>query len=353
MALPGRDVQERMMRRCLQLALNGSSGAAPNPMVGAVLAVNDQVIAEGWHMQRGGPHAEVNCLGSFGDGAVPVDAVLYVNLEPCAHFGATPPCVDLLIARGVQHLVVGNVDPDPRTHGKGIERARAHGIHVEVGMLHDECRWLNRRFITSVEKQRPYIVLKWAQSADGSIDNGPRNGRSVHRISSPATDVLVHQWRAEEQAILVGSRTVLHDDPSLSVRLVDGRAPLRVVIDRSGIIPSRSTVFTDGGATLLFTSRLRDGVACEQVIIGETADPIGAVMNELHRRGIRSILVEGGAELHQRFIDRALWDEVRVITSSLNTASGTAAPCFPRKAQRTTKSGTDTIAWHSASHAGH
>lgn len=340
------------MHRCLQLALNGSAGAAPNPMVGAVLAIGDQVIAEGWHMQRGGPHAEVNCLRSFGDGPVPADAVLYVNLEPCAHFGATPPCVDLVIGRGVKHLVVGTVDPDPRTHGQGIARARAHGIHVEAGVAHDECRWLNRRFITSVEKQRPFIVLKWAQSADGFIDGGPSKSRSVHRISSPATDIMVHRWRAAEQAILVGSRTVMHDDPSLSVRHTDGRSPLRVVIDRGRIVPPTSKVFTDGGATLLFTSSKREDIGVEQIVLSTNDDPIGPVLRELQGRSIRSVLVEGGAELHQHFINRDLWDEVRIISAPHHIGHGTAAPRFDHSSQRTTACGVDSIAWHNADRSG-
>lgn len=352
MALPERAVQERLMRRCLQLAENGSTGAAPNPMVGAVLAINDHVIAEGWHKQRGGPHAEVECLRSFGDGAVPKDAVLYVNLEPCAHFGATPPCVDLLIARGIKHLVVGTVDPDPRTHGRGITRARANGIHVEVDVAHEECRWLNRRFISSVEKQRPFIVLKWAQSGDGFIDGGPSDLRTVHRISTPATDVLVHRWRTEEQAILVGSRTVLHDDPSLTARHTDGRSPLRVVIDRTCIAPSASKVFTDGGATLLFTCNRREDIDVEQVILSISDDPLAAVLSELHHRSIRSVLVEGGAELHQHFIDRDLWDEVRIITSPVLIRQGTVAPRFHHASWRTTTSGADSIAWHIADRSG-
>lgn len=340
------------MRRCLQLAYNGSGSAAPNPMVGAVLAINDQVIAEGWHKQRGGPHAEVNCLRSFGEGAVPENAVIYVNLEPCAHFGRTPPCVDLLIARGVKHLVVGAVDPDPRTLGEGIARARAHGIHVEVGVIQDECRWLNRRFITSVEQQRPFIVLKWAQSADGFIDDGASSIRGVRRISSSATDTIVHRWRAEEQAILVGSRTVLHDDPSLNVRHTDGRSPLRMVIDRSCIVPSTSKVFTDGGATLLFTSVKREDNGVEQIVLAANDDPITAVLRELHCRGMRSLLVEGGAELHQHFIDRDLWDEARIITSPRPIGQGTVAPRFDHAPRHTTKSGVDSIAWHMAERSG-
>lgn len=345
--LPDHGLRERMMHRCIELAKNGMPGAAPNPMVGAVLATRDQVLAEGWHMKRGGPHAEVNCLRSFGDGPVPAEATLYVNLEPCAHIGATPPCVDLLIARGVRHLVVGNVDPDTRTNGQGIARARASGMDVVTNVLDDECRWLNRRFITSLKKHRPFVVLKWATSKDGFIDNGPTRARSVHRISSPTTDVLVHQWRTEEQAILVGSRTVLHDDPSLNVRHVGGRSPLRVVIDRAGIVPSGSRMFVDGAA-LLITAQRREDLTCEQVIVDAAGDPITATMDVLHERNIRSVLVEGGAELHQRFIDRGLWDEARIVTSPLIIGRGTKAPRFLHAPQSTTTSGTDTIDWHVA-----
>ena len=327
------------MHRCLELAHNGAGHVAPNPLVGAVLVQGDRILAEGWHAEFGGPHAEVNCLRSFGDQQIPSDAVLYVNLEPCAHHGKTPPCVDLLICRGVKNLVVGCSDPNPTTHDKGIARAREAGIEVITDVLRDDCRWLNRRFITSFEKQRPYIILKWAQSADGFLDD---HGRTA-RISSPETDVIVHRWRAEEQAILVGSRTVLNDDPALTVRHVEGRDPLRVVLDRKNVSPLNASVFNSDASTLLFTEERRADVATDQVVLHASDDPIPSMLRELHRRNIRSLLVEGGAELLGHFISKGLWDEVRVITGSATFITGTKAPVLHVHPARSISSGSDRV----------
>lgn len=337
------DYHEYWMRRCLALAQCGISTAAPNPLVGAVLVQNGRILAEGWHQVAGGPHAEVACLRAVADDPVPADAVLYVNLEPCSHHGRTPPCVDLLIARGVRQVVVGQRDPFPRVAGAGIASLKAAGVQVIEGVLEAECRWTQRRFLTSVELGRPYIVLKWAQSSDGLLDRHPRGGRGVQRISSPATDVLVHRWRTEEQAILVGSRTVVHDDPSLTVRHVNGRQPLRVVLDRKGLSPSGSQLYTDGLSTLLFTGAARLNLNTEQVLLHEGDDPLAAILAELHRRSIRSLLVEGGAELLAHFIERGLWDEARVITGEAVFESGTAAPVLDLAPVFATRIGTDRI----------
>lgn len=333
---------EHWMRRCLQLARNGAATAAPNPLVGAVLVKDGQVLAEGWHTRAGGPHAEVECLRAFGDGLVPEHAILYVNLEPCSHHGRTPPCADLIIERGIEHVVVGQMDPFPQVAGRGIQQLRNAGTHVIEDVLHDECRWVQRRFRTSIERGRPYIILKWARSADGFLDKYPRSDRGVQRISSADTDVLVHRWRTEEQAILVGSRTVVNDDPSLTVRHVDGRQPLRVVIDRQGITPPASKVFDGSSSTLLFTGKARLELNVEQTTIG-TDDPIDRMLTELHRRNIRSVLIEGGAELHGHFIQRGLWDEARVITGEVLLGAGTRAPELAGSLVHTTTIGPDRV----------
>ena len=327
------------MHRCLSLARNGAGQVAPNPLVGAVLVRGDRVLAEGWHRAFGGPHAEVECLRAFGDGPVPDDAVMYVNLEPCSHHGKTPPCADLLITRGVKKLVVGCADPNPLVKEKGFARAREAGINVITNVLHDECRWLNRRFITSFEKQRPYIILKWARTTEGYMDD---EGRTA-RISSPETDVIVHGWRAEEQAILVGSRTVLNDDPSLTVRSVKGKNPLRVVLDRKNLAPLNAAVFNADAPTLLFTEERREGVGSEQVILNAADDPISAILGELHRRSVRSVLVEGGAELLGHFISQALWDEARVITGKAAFTWGTKAPLLSLLSERSITNGIDQL----------
>lgn len=321
----------------------GAPTAAPNPMVGSVLVSQGRVLAEGWHASPGQAHAEAACLRAFGDGAVPSDAVLYVNLEPCAHHGRTGPCADLLIARGVREVVMAHRDPFPAVNGLGMQRLRDAGVRVTEGVLEEEARWLNRRFITSVTKQRPYIILKWARSRDGFLDRAPRTERKVQRITSPATDVLVHRWRSEEQAIMVGSRTVAHDDPRLDVRHVDGRSPLRVIIDRAHRAPDRSRVFDGSRPTLLFTSTPREAVHAEQIMLGMEADPLDQVLAELHARGIRSLMVEGGAVLLKRFLSRALWDEARLLTGTAVFGDGTIAPSLGLSVARSAQLGTDVL----------
>ena len=334
------------MERCLQLARLGASSAAPNPLVGCVLVQGDRLLAEGWHHRAGEPHAEVNCLRAFGEGPIPPDAFIYVNLEPCNHHGRTPPCTELIIERGVKHVVIAHVDPFPAVSGKGIERLRSAGVEVTVGIEEAHARWTNRRFLTSIEQGRPYIVLKWAQSADGFLDKHPRGERGVQPISDPATDVLVHRWRSEEQAILVGSRTVVNDDPRLDVRHVEGRSPLRVVIDRECKTPMSSHVYDGNTPTLLFTSRVRRELPVEQFVLGLADDPIDHVLAELHRRSIRSVLVEGGAELLGHFMARGLWDEARVISAPVQFFSGTPAPRIGKMPVRSLASGPDVIQFH-------
>lgn len=334
------------MQRCLQLALNGAGQVAPNPLVGAVLVQDGRILAEGWHRAHGGPHAEAECLLSYGEAAVPGDAVMYVSLEPCSHTGLTPPCAELLIARGVRNVVVGCQDPDPRVAGGGVQRLREAGINVATDVLREACRWVNRRFITSVERQRPYIILKWARSSDGFLDRKPREGRGVQRISCFTTDVLVHRWRSEEQAIMVGGRTVLNDDPVLDVRHVAGRSPMRVVLDRAGITPVGSRLFKDGATTLLFTVDRRDLHHAEQVLLAPDRQPLDAVLQELHRRKVRSLLVEGGGALLGRFLDAGLWDEAREIVGDALFLQGTAAPRMEQQPARTVASGSDRIHYY-------
>lgn len=337
---------DRWMRRCLQLARLGASTAAPNPMVGAVLVRGDELLAEGWHRAPGLAHAERACLDAFGDGAVPADATMVVNLEPCAHHGRTPPCAELLVERGVRHVVVAHRDPFPAVNGQGLARLKAADARVTEGVLEQEARWLNRCFITAVERSRPYIILKWARSIDGFLDRHPRDGRGVQRITGPATDILVHRWRSEAQAILVGSRTVVNDDPLLDARLVDGRAPLRVAIDRGQAIPRPSRILDGTLPTLLVAARPRPDAPVDQLIIGDGDDPIDALLAELHRRQVRALLVEGGAELLGHFIRRGLWDEARVITGPVPFGAGTPAPRIGEAPARLAWSDDDRISYH-------
>ncbi|MFT3885532.1 MAG: dihydrofolate reductase family protein [Flavobacteriales bacterium] len=230
--------------------------------------------------------------------------------------------------------------------GQGIARLRAAGVNVTTGVLEDECRWTDRRFLTAFEQQRPYVILKWAASADGFLDRHPRHATGVQRISTPATDVLVHRWRSEEQAILVGSRTVLNDDPALTVRHVPGRSPLRVVLDRAGRTPAGSTVYDGEVPTLLFTAALRPDINAEQCILGPADDPLQHLLQELHRRQVRSVLIEGGGELLRHFIQRGLWDEARVIHGTPVFGQGTPAPLPSHAPVRSFTQDDDLIHFH-------
>jgi diaminohydroxyphosphoribosylaminopyrimidine deaminase / 5-amino-6-(5-phosphoribosylamino)uracil reductase len=339
--------EDAHMERCLQLARLGAGRTAPNPLVGAVLAVGKRVLAEGWHAVHGGPHAEVECLKSFGADQVPEDATLYVNLEPCAHHGLTPPCATMLVQRRVRRVVVAQEDPDPRVGGKGIAHLREAGVEVHLGVRQDEAQWTNRRFLTSLSAQRPYIILKWAQSSDGFLDGPTSTRRGVQRITGATAHTLVHRWRSEEQAILVGGRTVLRDDPQLNVRFTSGCAPLRVVLDRSGIAPAESKVFDGSQPTLLVTARTRGASGAEELSVSKDADPLPLLLSELQRRKIRSVMVEGGAELLQHFLRQELWDEARVFTSaSALGKGGTPAPRFERPALRQENIGADTLRYY-------
>ena len=333
---------EPWMRRCIQLALNGAGQVAPNPMVGAVLVQGDRIMAEGWHRQYGDHHAEVECLRAYGKGQVPEDATMYVSLEPCAHHGRTPPCVDLLIHRQVKRLVVGCGDPNPPTKDKGIARAREAGMDVITDVLRDECRWLNRRFITRHEQQRPYIILKWAQSRDGFLDD---HGKPA-RISSAATDVLVNRSFPQEQAILIGSRTAVNDDPALTVRHVAGRQPLRILLDRANRTPSSARIFDRAAHSLVITSSLRADIRAEQIILQPGADPLTELLSAALQKQVNSILVEGGAELLGHFLDRGMWDEARVITGAHTFGGGTTAPRIDDAPARAIRVEHDDITFH-------
>ena len=280
---------EKYMSRCLQLALNGIHYAKPNPMVGAVIVANGRIIGEGYHVRCGQGHAEVNAFASVkpSDEHLLSMSTLYVSLEPCSHYGRTPPCANLIIKKGVRKVVVGCVDPFARVHGKGITMLREAGIDVTVGVLEDKCKHINRRFMTFHEKQRPYITLKWAQTANGFIDDNYRQTA----LSTPFTRMLVHKMRAESDAILVGRVTAERDKPQLNVRHWYGDNPQRIVL---------------GGGM-----------------------DIATLMDDLHNKGIQSLLVEGGAMTINSFIDAQLWDCIRVETAPLTVSGGTRAPHLP------------------------
>ena len=309
----------RYIRRCLQIARNGEYYVAPNPMVGAVLVrdADERVLGEGWHQVYGGAHAEVNCLAQVRESDLSA-CTLFVNLEPCSHYGKTPPCAKLLIERGVGRVVVGMQDPNARVAGRGIQMLREAGIEVVVGVEEAACRELNKRFICLHEQQRPYVLLKWAQTADGYIDNRVYDyqgkqivGDKPLLISTPLTKQLVHKMRAENMAIMVGTHTALWDNPRLLTTRWSGRNPVRVVLDKHGELPQDSALFSSEAETLVFTE-------CTDWMF---------VLDELAKRGIHSVLVEGGATLHQRIIQSGVWDEIHVeVAPELLCGRGTKAP---------------------------
>lgn len=312
---------EKYMRRCIQLALNGISGASPNPMVGAVVVHNGRIIGEGYHRKCGGPHAEPNAIRSVRHLELLPESTLYVSLEPCAHYGKTPPCADLIVEKRIPRVVIGCKDPFAKVDGLGIKKLLDAGCEVKVGVLEAECMALNKRFMTYHTLKRPFITLKWAQSQDGFIGQrgdelaSQQAGIDVSQqvvFSTPLTQTLVHKLRAHTDAILVGGGTVLADNPSLTVRRWHGEHPLRVVIDTRGNLPAGYRVFDDEAETLVWKDWDLKGL-----------------LDTLYAKGVQSLLVEGGAAVLARFIDAALWDEVRVETAPVCLGQGVPAPSLP------------------------
>lgn len=297
------------MQRCIQLAKCGAVGAPPNPMVGAVIVHEGKIIGEGYHRRCGGPHAEVNAIRSVRDESLLRDSTIYVSLEPCSHYGKTPPCADLIIEKQIPRVVVGCLDPFAKVNGQGIRKLRDAGIEVEVGVLEKECLELNRRFITFYQLHRPFVTLKWAQSEDGFMDAERDESEEPVQFSTTFTQTLVHQLRAMHQAIMVGTKTVLTDNPTLTTRLWKGPNPLRVTIDRYGVLPE--------------SVHLKDGKV--PTVIYDTGN-LREIMSDLYKRGVQSLMVEGGGRLLQHFIDEGLWDEARVEIAPFCLDRGVSAP---------------------------
>lgn len=328
------------MRRCIELAQNGCCYAAPNPMVGAVIVCHGRIIGEGYHARCGQAHAEVNAIRSVHDSRLLRSATLYVSLEPCSHYGKTPPCAELIIEKQIPRVVVGCLDPFVKVAGRGVEKLRAAGVEVVTGLLEQECKKLIRRFLTFHLQQRPYITLKWAQSCDGFIDRLRHDGEPTH-ISSPLTLTYVHRLRAEHSAILVGCRTALLDNPSLNVRHWSGPQPVRLVIDRKHSLPSRFHLFDGSQRTLILTESADSPVypirqetsskmqfPIERRILNFSASLPPQIAALLHQEGLQSLLIEGGRYTLQSFIDAGLWDEAFVEESPLTIRQGVTAPAL-------------------------
>jgi diaminohydroxyphosphoribosylaminopyrimidine deaminase / 5-amino-6-(5-phosphoribosylamino)uracil reductase len=303
------------MHRCLQLAKLGAGNVAPNPMVGAVLVYNGRIIGEGYHHQYGEAHAEVNCIASVNEDEKRLisTSTMYVSLEPCAHYGKTPPCADLIIKNNIKKVVIGCTDPFKEVNGKGIEKLQAAGIEVIQNVLENDCRELNKRFFTFHTQHRPYVILKWAQTLNGKIAS-----ESSDRlfITNELTNRLVHKWRSEEAAILVGTNTALMDDPELTTRLWAGNNPVRLVVDMDLSLSRSLKIFNRKARTIVFNNLIheeREDLLFYQVT--EDVNLIHQIVNGLHKLKIQSVIVEGGARMLQSFIDEQLWDEARIITN--------------------------------------
>lgn len=322
---------ELYMSRCIQLALNAEGRTFPNPMVGAVVVCDGRIIGEGWHHKAGEPHAEVNAIRSVANPDDLTRSTIYVSLEPCAHQGRTPPCADLIVRMRIPRVVVGCGDSFAKVDGRGIAKLREAGIDVTVGVLEDECRWLNRRFFTVQEKKRPYVVLKWAQTADGFMGDIVDGRHSPLSVSGWQALTVEHRRRTTEDAILVGATTVRADNPSLTPRFVDGAAPVRYVLAPNLGIPSDFHVLTDGGRTVVVNrSKSADcgnvKYVARPLVEGSVAsDVLSAAMGE----GVTSIIVEGGSQTLKTFIDEGLWDEAFVYTGAVSLGHvGVAAPAI-------------------------
>jgi len=335
------------MQRCLELAALGMGRVSPNPMVGAVIVHKGNIIGEGYHQQYGQAHAEVNAVNqviekhnNYAD--LLKSAAIYVSLEPCAHYGKTPPCADLIIKHQIPTVVVGCRDPFEQVDGKGIEKLRGAGIEVITGVLEKECKWLNRRFFTRVQKHRPYIVLKWAQTADGFF--APDDSSQLW-ITGSESRKLVHQWRGEEDAVLVGKNTVAIDNPQLNVRYGKGRAPKRVVIDRRLELELGLHVFDQSVETLIFNEIKTDIDEKNKYIALEDFDRYVPqyILYQLYLQDIQSVIIEGGAYTLNTFIEAGLWDEARIFTGQNNLTKGIISPAIKGNIAEEYLSGTDTL----------
>lgn len=326
------NIDEKYMQRCIELAQKGLGNVAPNPLVGAVIVHNDKIIGEGYHQQYGQAHAEINAINSVKDKSLLKESTIYVSLEPCSHYGKTPPCADALIQYGFKKVVIGTIDPYEKVAGKGIEKLKAARIDVKTSVLEKECRFMNRRFMVSQIQKRPYIILKFAQSIDGFIDIAPEEKKKgkINYISCAESLKLVHKWRSEEAAIMVGTNTVISDDPELSCRLYPGKNPIRITLDKNLVIPAESKIKNEIAHTIIYNcikSEVLNNV--EYIKVKWSDQVLELILKDLFNRGIQSIIIEGGLFLLNYCIYNNLWDEARIFTSPQKLISGIKAPVLP------------------------
>ena len=326
-------VQEKYIKRCIELAKNGLGTTYPNPLVGCVIIFENTIIGEGWHKKSGASHAEVIAIESVQNKELLSSSTLYVSLEPCSHFGKTPPCADLILKYKIPNVVIGTVDPNSKVAGKGIQKLKDSGVNVTFGILEKEGNELNKRFFTFHRKNRPYIILKWAESADGFISPKNKTEQKPVWISNEYSRQLVHKWRSEEQAILVGTQTIIDDNPSLTVRDWVGKNPIRVVIDKENAIDLSSNVFDNKAKTIVFSNKevTSNSDKIQTIKIDFDTNSTQEIVKKLYNNNIQSIIIEGGRKTLQSFIDTNLWDEARVFIGEINLKEGTKAPELNRK----------------------
>jgi len=320
---------KKYMQRCIQLAKNGKGLCSPNPMVGAVIVKDGIIIGEGWHQKAGMPHAEPVAINSVKNQELLKSSTLYVSLEPCSHYGKTPPCVDLIIKKGIPRVVIGCLDVFPLVSGSGVKKLKAAGVEVLVGPEMQACLDLNRKFFTYHAKKRPYIMLKWAQTSDGFIDNirKPDGEELPLIISTPLTKIITHKLRSEFDAILVGTNTAMMDNPKLNVRDWSGKNPVRCVTDRNLTLSKNLNIFDGTTKTIVFTEKSGEGsenVSYETINFEDNL--VKNILESLYKKGIQSLLVEGGAKLHNAFLNAGLWDELHVESAPFTIGKGVPAP---------------------------
>ena len=340
------NMDELYMQRCLELAALGIGNTSPNPLVGAVIVHNGVIIGEGYHEKYGEAHAEVNAVNSVKDKSLLPQATMYVNLEPCSHHGKTPPCADLIVSNNIKHVVIGTVDPNSLVAGKGIKKLLTAGVEVKQDVLQKECFDLNKRFFTFFGKKRPYIILKWAQTKNGFLSKSEIDKREPFWISNDLSKTLVHKWRSEEPAILVGHNTVVADNPKLNTRNWPGKSPLRVILTSKLKEIKDSSVF-DGSVPSIVFSRNNSTEVLDNVKIVKTGDNnIKEMLEYLYKEDIQSLIVEGGAKVLEHFISNNLWDECRVFTGAVNVKKGIKAPVLQQAPDKNVTLLQDTLSFY-------
>lgn len=339
------DNHEQYIARCIELAKNGFGTTYPNPMVGSVIVYNGEIIGEGWHQKAGEPHAEVNAIHSVKNPSLLDKATIYVSLEPCSHFGKTPPCCDLIIKNKIPNVVIGTVDSNIKVAGNGIKRLQEAGINVVVGVLEKECYELNRRFFTFHEKKRPYIILKWAQTQDSFIAPTEKEELKPVWITNVQSRQLVHKWRTEEQAILVGTQTVIDDNPQLNARDWEGNNPTRIVIDQRNRIPKTAHIWDNKIKTIVFSNENSIPSSANTIVevIDFQQNIAPQIVEKLYQHQIQSVIIEGGAQTLQTFIDATLWDEARIFIGNSTFGTGKKAPVLNTSLSTKERIGTDEL----------